>query len=129
MVLVGLATIAPAFGIRCYVKDCTYYPDEDPYCRGSGVVDCLEADDDKCGTLAVTLGSGTSFTVWNCTRSTHGDCDQTENCDHMRELAVDIDDTVDGCSVTCCDGDGCNMPGKKEEEVVAVVVHIRSSHF
>ena len=35
----------------------------------------------------------------------------------MRELAIDIDDTIESCAVTCCDGDGCNDPGKIEEHV------------
>ena len=33
----------------------------------------------------------------------------------MRELAEDIDDTIESCAVTCCEGDGCNDPGEMEK--------------
>lgn len=119
LVLVGfIVVIPPASGISCYVKDCAYYPDDEPYCRGNGLVDCLEADDDKCGTLSFTLGSNIRVKVWNCTRSTHDDCNEQVTCGHMRELAVDIEDTIESCAVTCCDGDGCNDPGKMEELII-----------
>ena len=122
-VLVGfIAVIPPASGISCYVKDCTYYPDDEPYCRGSGLVDCLEEDDDKCGTLSFTLGSNIRAKVWNCTRSTHDDCNEEMTCDHMRELAEDIGDTIESCAVTCCEGDGCNNPGRMEE-LVCISLH------
>ncbi|XP_020603369.1 uncharacterized protein LOC110042346 [Orbicella faveolata] len=117
-VLTGfIAVIRPASSISCYVKDCTYYPDDEPYCRDSGLVDCLEEDDDKCGTLSFTLGSNIEVKVWNCTRSTHDDCNEQVTCDHMRKLAVDIDDTIESCAVTCCEGDECNDPGKKKHTV------------
>ena len=99
-----------------------YYPDGEPYCRYGELVDCPEEDDDKCGTLSFTLGSNYRGKVWNCTRSTHDDCNEEEICDHMRDLAADIDDTIEACSVTCCDGDGCNDPGKMEEHVYALYV-------
>ena len=35
----------------------------------------------------------------------------------MKELAAGMDDTVDACTLTCCEGDGCNDPGKMEEDV------------
>ena len=113
-----IVVIPPASGISCYVKDCAYYPDDEPYCRDNGLVDCLEADDDKCGTLSFTLGSNIRVKVWNCTRSTHDDCNEQVTCGHMRELAVDIEDTIESCAVTCCDGDGCNDPGKMEELII-----------
>lgn len=128
LALCGLATIPSASSLRCLAKDCIYYPDEDPYCSGSGVVECLEEDDDRCGSLDVTLGSGTSFTKWNCTRSTHDDCNQQVICNRMTKFAVDIEDTLDSCSVTCCDGDECNVSGKKDE-VVAVLDFTRSSRI
>ena len=113
-----IVVIPPASGISCYVKDCAYYPDDEPYCRDNGLVDCLEADDDKCGTLSFTLGSNIRVKVWNCTRSTHDDCNEQVTCGHMRELAVDIEDTIESCAVTCCDGDGCNDPGKMEQLII-----------
>ena len=132
-VLVGfIVIIPPASGISCYVKDCTYYPNEEPYCRDSGLVDCLEEDDDKCGTLSFTLGSNIRVKVWNCTRSTHDDCNEQATCDHMRELAVDIEDTIESCAVTCCDGEECNDPGKIEEHMYMYMFKIvlcRLLHF
>ena len=117
-VVVGFIAVIPsASGISCYLKDCMYYPDGEPYCRYGELIDCPEEDDDKCGTLSFTLGSNYRGKVWNCTRSTHDDCNEEEICDHMRELAIDIDDTIESCAVTCCDGDGCNDPGKIEEHV------------
>ena len=117
-VVVGfIAVIPPASGISCYVKDCTYYPDDQPYCRYGELVDCLEEDDDQCGTLSFTLGSNIHVKVWNCTRSTHDDCIEEETCGHMRELAEDIGDTIESCAVTCCEGDGCNDPGKMEKRI------------
>lgn len=127
-VLTGfIAVIRPASSISCYVKDCTYYPDDEPYCRDSGLVDCLEEDDDRCGTLSFTLGSNIGVKVWNCTRSTHDDCNEQVTCDHMRKLAVDIDDTIESCAVTCCEGDECNDPGKMEEHMY-VTVHVCFIH-
>ena len=99
-----------------------YYPDGEPYCRYGELVDCPEEEDDKCGTLSFTLGSNYRGKVWNCTRSTHDDCNEEEICDHMRDVAADIDDTIESCSVTCCDGDGCNHQGKMEEHVYALYV-------
>ena len=117
-VVVGfIAVIPPASGISCYVKDCTYYPDDEPYCRYGELVDCLEEDDDQCGTLSFTLGSNIHVKVWNCTRSTHDDCIEEATCGHMRELAEDIGDTIESCAVTCCEGDGCNDPGKMEKRM------------
>lgn len=128
-VLVGfIVFIPPASGMSCYVKDCTYYPDNEPYCRDSGLVDCLEEDDDRCGTLSFTLGSNIRAKVWNCTRSTHDDCNEQVTCDHMRELAIDIDDTIESCSVTCCDSDECNDPGKMKE-YISVDVFIQAPIF
>ena len=121
LVLVGFIAVIPsASGISCYVKDCMYFPDGDPYCRYDGLVDCLEEDDGKCGTLSFTLGSNYRAKVWNCTRSTHDGCNEEVTCNRMRELAIDIDDTIESCAVTCCDGDGCNDPGEIEEHVYIV---------
>ena len=78
---------------------------------------CLEEDDDRCGTMSFTLGSNIESKIWNCTRSTHDDCNEKVTCDYMRELAVTIDDTIESCVLTCCEGDGCNDPGKMKEHV------------
>ena len=96
------------------MQDCIYYPGEDPDCSSGGVAECLEEDDDSCGSLAVSLGSGIHFTKFNCTRSTHDDCNEQKNCDRMGEMAVAIEDTLESCSVTCCNTAGCNSPGKQE---------------
>ena len=113
-----MAVIPPSSGISCYVKDCTYYPDRDPFCRDSGLVACLDKDDDRCGTLSfILMSSNIETRIWNCSRSTHDDCNEEATCDYMKELAAGMDDTVDACTLTCCEGDGCNDPGKMEEDV------------
>ena len=88
-------------------------------------MDCVEEEGGGCGTLSFTLESNFTIKIWNCTRttSTHDDCNVQTTCDRMRELAIDFDDTVESCSVTCCHSDGCNDSGKKE------VVFCRSCIF
>ena len=78
----------------------------------------MDEDDDRCGTLSFILVSSNILTrIWNCSRSTYDDCNETATCDYMKELAAGIDDTVDSCSLTCCEGDGCNDPGKMKGHV------------
>lgn len=119
-ILVGfIAVIPPASGMSCYVKDCMYFPNGEPDCRDRGLVDCLEEEGGGCGAVSFTLGSNFRIKVWNCTRttSTHDDCNEQMTCNRMRELAIDFDDTVESCSVTCCHSDGCNDSGKMEEYI------------
>ena len=95
------------------------FPDGEPYCRERGLEDCLEEEGGGCGAVSFTLGSNVRIKVWNCTRttSTHDDCNEQMTCDRMRELAMDFDDTVESCSVTCCHSDGCNDSGQMKEYI------------
>ena len=120
LVFYGLMTIPSASFMRCYVKHCNYFPDGTPYCRGSGAANCSSTEDDRCATLAVSLSSGRSYTIWKCTRSSLNYCNQNVTCQHEKDKAATFWVSVQSCSVTCCDSDECNTPGKKKEVVTFV---------
>lgn len=112
-----LAVIPPTHSIKCYR---IFRPNGHLFYYG--IEECT-GDYNRCGTKAYTTGSGNVFLMWNCTRLDH-DCDQEDVCDKIGEDLEKAGDTLieETCSISCCNVDECNEPGK-EVVVGATRIH------
>ena len=105
------AVIPPAQGINCFRK----IVEDGEVHNNEGEVNCLGEDDDKCGTLTFTVDSSVDVMIKNCTRSAI-DCNEEEVCERITAHVENLGRTLTQCSLSCCDTDMCNAPGKVQEE-------------
>ncbi|KAJ7378856.1 hypothetical protein OS493_020458 [Desmophyllum pertusum] len=111
MLCVILVSIPPANSIRCYYKLCS----DISRCRDHGNIDCSEHDD-RCGHASFTTEVRVA-SIWNCTKSIGGDCDQERVCRRFTALMASYNnENVSACSTNCCDDDLCNVPAADEKK-------------
>ena len=101
--------ITQASALRCYKETKIAGNDWPGY--ENGEVDCPDGDD-RCAILTYELDS-IPMSLRFCLNSTECDdgCGLAEDIAEKQQLG-----TVSGCDETCCVGDLCNAPGKRERD-------------
>ena len=82
-----------------------------------GMLNCLkdemeecEITEEKCATITFKINNHYSGLIKGCRPEEL--CYQKHNCKIMENLPSGFYETVSDCSLTCCEGDGCNDTGK-----------------